>query len=323
MNFIAARAVWMGAAGTFGSKIHHRPARQVDDAEGHRHDRASSMHGVLRHGYIAASRRRRLDRRPACRPAHAHRRVSASAQCQCCDDRAHHRPGQQADLGGGSTRLAGICGGRGSVQLLPAIRRCRRDARRSPAPRTRHPCRGGRHLRQLDALDPAPGDAPPAPVPAVPGMAVPTFAAPVGARSTAEAYLMGMIDAAQGALTAMRLVVAAPPPGAARAQTATQLSWSLRAIGITTKTRWTGKGIKVAVLDTGIDQSHPDFQGRIAAYKNFAVGSSDNDVVEHGTHCAGVIAGAKRPVPRGPSISRSRPRTSSSQATSRRPRRAC
>ena len=164
---------------------------------------------------------------------------------------------------------------------------------------------------------------PPAPVPAVPGMAVPTFAAPVGARSTAEAYLMGMIDAAQGALTAMRLVVAAPPPGAARAQTATQLSWSLRAIGITTKTRWTGKGIKVAVLDTGIDQSHPDFQGRIAAYKNFAVGSSDNDVVEHGTHCAGVIAGAKRPVPRGPSISRSRPRTSSSQATSRRPRRAC
>ena len=31
------------------------------------------------------------------------------------------------------------------------------------------------------------------------------------------------------------------------------------------------------------------------AYRNFVLGSSDNDVVQKGTHCAGVIAGSPRP----------------------------
>jgi subtilisin family serine protease len=129
-----------------------------------------------------------------------------------------------------------------------------------------------------------------------PGMAAPLFQPPTAAASSAEAYLMGMIDAASGALRALRLDASLPP--ASNADTAAaraKLSWGLRAIGITAKTRWTGKGIKVAVLDTGVDRNHPDLQGRIVAYKNFAAGSSDNDIVEHGTHCAGVIAGSARP----------------------------
>ncbi|MEO8576432.1 MAG: S8 family serine peptidase [Gemmatimonadales bacterium] len=48
-------------------------------------------------------------------------------------------------------------------------------------------------------------------------------------------------------------------------------------------------GITVAVVDSGIDQRHPDLKGAIAEYKNF-LGGSDKDFVGHGTHVAGIIA---------------------------------
>lgn len=52
--------------------------------------------------------------------------------------------------------------------------------------------------------------------------------------------------------------------------------------------------VKVAVIDSGVDCSLPDFDGRIAKYKSF-VGGSDNACVDnqgHGTIVAGEIAGA-------------------------------
>ena len=53
---------------------------------------------------------------------------------------------------------------------------------------------------------------------------------------------------------------------------------------------YTGKGISVAVLDTGIDKSHPDLAGQVAGAKNFTE-ESDEDLVGHGTHVASTIAG--------------------------------
>ena len=55
---------------------------------------------------------------------------------------------------------------------------------------------------------------------------------------------------------------------------------------------YTGIGAKVAVLDTGVDPTHPDLAGQIAASKDFTVDGGDAvDHFGHGTHVAATIAG--------------------------------
>ncbi|MDH4178381.1 MAG: S8 family serine peptidase [Thermoleophilia bacterium] len=48
-------------------------------------------------------------------------------------------------------------------------------------------------------------------------------------------------------------------------------------------------GVRVAVIDSGVDRGHPDLRGRIRAARSF-VGGSPDDVQGHGTIVAGVIA---------------------------------
>ncbi|WP_329316454.1 S8 family peptidase [Streptomyces sp. NBC_01262] len=52
-----------------------------------------------------------------------------------------------------------------------------------------------------------------------------------------------------------------------------------------------GKGVKVAVLDSGVDQTHPDLAGQEIAEKNFSDAATMADKVGHGTHVASTIAG--------------------------------
>ncbi|GLZ32389.1 serine protease [Lentzea sp. NBRC 105346] len=52
----------------------------------------------------------------------------------------------------------------------------------------------------------------------------------------------------------------------------------------------TGKGVKVAVLDTGVDEKHPDLAGKQLAEKNFTEDPDNTDKVGHGTHVGATIA---------------------------------
>lgn len=57
------------------------------------------------------------------------------------------------------------------------------------------------------------------------------------------------------------------------------------------------RSVKVAVLDSGVDASHPDIQSALIANgKSFVSGRSDDDLSDedgHGTHVAGIIAARK------------------------------
>lgn len=53
-----------------------------------------------------------------------------------------------------------------------------------------------------------------------------------------------------------------------------------------------GKGATVAVLDTGVDATHPDLAGKLGEVRNFTTDPTANDGHGHGTHVASTIAGS-------------------------------
>ena len=70
-------------------------------------------------------------------------------------------------------------------------------------------------------------------------------------------------------------------------------TWGLIACKVPPSLR-SGVGIKVAVLDTGLDLGHPDFAGRAIISQTF-VGQPVQDLHGHGTHTCGTACGPKAP----------------------------
>ena len=68
--------------------------------------------------------------------------------------------------------------------------------------------------------------------------------------------------------------------------------WGIRRVGAAAAwTRYQGAGVKVAVIDTGIDDSHPDLAGVVAGgFNALEPGKEWKDDEGHGTHVAGTIA---------------------------------
>ncbi|MGD1714785.1 S8 family peptidase [Dapis sp. BLCC M172] len=88
---------------------------------------------------------------------------------------------------------------------------------------------------------------------------------------------------------ALPLKLIAPVESKDVATPTTGSTWGIEAVGANSSP-FDGSNITVAVLDTGIDPSHPAFTGVDLVQKNFTT-DSDNDLNGHGTHCAGTIFG--------------------------------
>ncbi|MBK6405295.1 MAG: S8 family serine peptidase [Holophagales bacterium] len=87
---------------------------------------------------------------------------------------------------------------------------------------------------------------------------------------------------------------AAGAPAASPASAESKATWGLQATGAAASS-FSGKGVKVAVLDTGFDLKHPDFPSRSVTAVSFVKGYKAQDGHGHGTHCIGTACGPQSP----------------------------
>jgi len=71
-------------------------------------------------------------------------------------------------------------------------------------------------------------------------------------------------------------------------------TWGLQASGVL-DCAYSGRGVRLAILDTGLDLRHPDFSDRAVRSRSFVAGLPVHDRNGHGTCCAGIAVGPARP----------------------------
>ncbi|RIV31608.1 type VII secretion-associated serine protease mycosin [Micromonospora radicis] len=118
----------------------------------------------------------------------------------------------------------------------------------------------------------------------------------LAAAATGLSALVAVVPAAAVPVTPTLGVPVAYAPGdvADRADQVRDEQWQLDKLGA--KVAWrtsTGRGVTVAVIDSGVDGSHPDLAGRVLPGIDLVSpgGTSEPDPVGHGTTVAGLIAG--------------------------------
>ncbi|GIJ78051.1 type VII secretion-associated serine protease mycosin [Micromonospora phaseoli] len=130
---------------------------------------------------------------------------------------------------------------------------------------------------------------------------------PPGARRFAHRALLAaagtVLSAAVAVVPAAAVPVTAPalgvpvahnPDSVARADQVRDDQWQLDKLGAQIAWRTsTGRGVVVAVIDSGVDGSHPDLAGQVLPGLDLVTpgGAAEPDPVGHGTTVAGLIAG--------------------------------
>jgi subtilisin family serine protease len=100
-----------------------------------------------------------------------------------------------------------------------------------------------------------------------------------------------LVDHALGGLGTADGGSAAAGAGAGDESVAT---WGLQATGVL-RSCYTGQGVRLAVLDTGVNVLHRDLAGRVLHTRSFIHGESVEDGHGHGTHCIGTACGTREP----------------------------
>jgi type VII secretion-associated serine protease mycosin len=98
------------------------------------------------------------------------------------------------------------------------------------------------------------------------------------------------------AVATLALVAAILVPTPARADEARARQWHLGFLNVAEAHKHSqGEGITVAVVDSGVDATHPDLTGVVGAGTDFHGGDGRRDPDGHGTAMAGLIAARGRP----------------------------
>jgi hypothetical protein len=111
-----------------------------------------------------------------------------------------------------------------------------------------------------------------------------------------------------GAVKSVELanIVAIPRPKVTRAVTKRQSLWNLEDIGAYEARNYSsGRGVKVAVIDTGVNYNHEDIKHCFGTVKGYDFVKNDNNPMDlngHGTHVAGIIAGVNSGIASGVSM---------------------
>lgn len=129
------------------------------------------------------------------------------------------------------------------------------------------------------------------------------LAGTVPERTLAEVPLRSVAEPKRTAAEFWRSITGGSAPGALaggpakvwlNAKLSASLDESVPQIGAPTAwaAGYTGKDVTVAVLDSGVDQEHPDLAGRIGPTQDFTGAGEVRDGLGHGTHVASIIAGS-------------------------------
>lgn len=109
-----------------------------------------------------------------------------------------------------------------------------------------------------------------------------------------QEYLRGFRDAADLIYQNLSGSVATPQRTQVAAETEGLFNLDVTGASVSA---FTGAGVRIAILDTGIDSQHPDFVsgGRIVASRSFIPDEEIDDLNGHGTHCTGTASGPATP----------------------------
>lgn len=110
-----------------------------------------------------------------------------------------------------------------------------------------------------------------------------------------DRLLSQQIPSAEATFEATEYLTQSSPVTTSTSFDESEATWGLQVTGVV-NSQYSAQGIKVAIIDSGLDFNHPDFAGRSIVSQSFIPGvSTAQDGYGSGTYNTGIVCGPRRP----------------------------